>query len=131
VMPFLAVCYVIGGLASLGLPGFSGFVAEMTIFVGAFKNVDTFHRVATIIVVSSIVVTAVYILRVVGILLLGKIRNKDYEILTDAKWYERLSTGALIFGITAIGMAPLWLSDMINGGLGPIIQKLLVAGPTH
>jgi NADH-quinone oxidoreductase subunit M len=128
VMPFLAVAYVIGGLASLGLPGFSGFVAEMTIFVGAFKNADTFHRVATIIAVSSIVVTAVYILRVVGILLLGKIRNKDYELLTDAKWYERLSTGALIFGITAIGLAPLWLSDMINGGLGPIIQKLLLAG---
>src|SRR5450759_4899526 len=91
VMPFLGVAYVIGGLASLGLPGFSGFVAEMTIFVGAFQNVDTFHRVATIIVVSSIVVTAVYILRVVGILLLGKINNEHYEHLGDAKWYERVS----------------------------------------
>jgi NADH-quinone oxidoreductase subunit M len=131
VMPFLGVAYVIGGLASLGLPGFSGFVAEMTIFVGAFQNVDTFHRVATIIAVSSIVVTAVYILRVVGILLLGKINNEHYEHLSDAKWYERLSTGVLIFGITAIGMAPLWLSEMINGGLGPIIQRLLMASPVH
>jgi NADH-quinone oxidoreductase subunit M len=131
VMPFLGVAYVIGGLASLGLPGFSGFVAEMTIFVGAFQNVDTFHRVATIIVVSSIVVTAVYILRVVGILLLGKINNEHYEHLGDAKWYERLSTGVLIFGITAIGLAPLWLSEMISGGLGPIIQRLLMASPIH
>jgi NADH-quinone oxidoreductase subunit M len=126
VIPFLAVCYVIGGLASLGLPGFSGFVAEMTIFVGAFQNPDTFHRVATIIAVSSIVVTAVYILRVVGILLLGKIKNDHYLELTDAKWYERLSTGVLIFGITAIGVAPLWLSQMINGGLEPIIKRLLM-----
>ncbi|MCX6244453.1 MAG: NADH-quinone oxidoreductase subunit M [Bacteroidetes bacterium] len=131
VMPFLGVAYVIGGLASLGLPGFSGFVAEMTIFVGAFQNVDTFHRVATIIGVSSIVVTAVYILRVIGILLLGKIKNEHYEHLTDAKWHERLSTGVLIFGITAIGLAPLWLSEMISGGLGPIIQRLLLAGPVH
>jgi NADH-quinone oxidoreductase subunit M len=131
VMPFLAVCYVIGGLASLGLPGFSGFVAEMTIFVGAFQHADTFHRVATIIAVSSIVVTAVYILRVVGILLLGKIRNNDYETLTDARWYEKVSTGVLIFGIAAIGIAPLWLSNMINGGLGPLIQRLLLAGPVH
>ncbi len=131
VMPFLGVAYVIGGLASLGLPGFSGFVAEMTIFVGAFQNVDTFHRVATIIVVSSIVVTAVYILRVVGILLLGKINNEHYEHLGDAKWYERVSTGVLIFGITAIGLAPLWLSEMISGGLGPIIQRLLMASPIH
>ncbi len=131
VMPFLGVAYVIGGLASLGLPGFSGFVAEMTIFVGAFQNVDTFHRVATIIVVSSIVVTAVYILRVIGILLLGKINNEHYEHLGDAKWHERLSTGVLIFGITAIGLAPLWLSEMIHGGLGPIIQRLLMASPIH
>jgi NADH-quinone oxidoreductase subunit M len=129
VMPFLGVAYVIGGLASLGLPGFSGFVAEMTIFVGAFQHADTFHRVVTIIACSSIVVTAVYILRVVAILLLGKIKNDHYEILTDAKWYEKLSTGVLIFGITAIGMAPLWLSSMINNGLGPIIHKLLMVTP--
>lgn len=128
VMPFLAVCYVIGGLASLGLPGFSGFVAEMTIFVGAFQHADTFHRITTIIATASIVVTAVYILRVVGILLLGKINNEHYEHLTDAKWHEKLSTGVLIFGITAIGLAPLWLSEMINNGLGPVIQKLLTAG---
>jgi len=99
VMPFLAVAYVIGGLASLGLPGFSGFVAEMTIFVGAFQHADTFHRVATIIAASSIVVTAVYILRVIGILLLGKIRNEHYELITDAKWYERLSAGTLILAL--------------------------------
>jgi NADH-quinone oxidoreductase subunit M len=129
VMPFLAVAYVIGGLASLGLPGFSGFVAEMTIFVGAFQHADTFHRVATIIAASSIVVTAVYILRVVGILLLGKIRNEEYEKITDARWYDKMSVVALILGITLIGIAPLWLSNMINGGLAPIMQKLLSVAP--
>jgi NADH-quinone oxidoreductase subunit M len=118
-----------GGLASLGLPGFSGFVAEMTIFVGAFQHADTFHRIATIIAASSIVVTAVYILRVIAILLLGKINNDHYLHLTDAKWHEKLSTGVLIFGITAIGIAPLWLSEMINNGLGPIIHKLLATLP--
>ncbi len=38
IMPFLSVCYVIAGLANLGLPGLSGFIAEMTIFVGSFQN---------------------------------------------------------------------------------------------
>jgi NADH-quinone oxidoreductase subunit M len=101
----------------------------MTIFVGAFQNAGTFYRVATIIAASSIVVTAVYVLRVIGILLLGKIKNPEYEAITDAKWYDRISVAALIIGITLIGMAPLWLSDMINGGLGPIVQKLLAAAP--
>ncbi len=129
VMPFLAVAYVIAGLASLGLPGFSGFVAEMTIFVGSFQHPDTFHRVCTIIACASIVVTAVYVLRVVGVLLLGKIKNEEFEKITDAKWYDKMSVVALIAGITIIGTAPLWLSDMINGGLGPIVQKLLAAAP--
>jgi len=61
VIPFISVMYVIAGLASLGLPGFSGFMAEMQIFVGAFQHPDMFHRVATIITVSAIVVTAVYV----------------------------------------------------------------------
>ena len=125
VMPFLAVAYVIGGLASLGLPGFSGFVAEMTIFVGAFQHADVFHRVATIIAASSIVATAVYILRVVGMMLLGKINKPQYESITDARWDERLSTGILIFAIAAIGIAPLWLSDMITKGLLPVMEKVL------
>ena len=126
VIPFLSVVYVIAGLASLGLPGLSGFVAEMTVFVGAFQHADTFHRVVTIIVTTSIVITAVYILRVVGVLLLGPIKDEHYTHLTDAKWYERLSTVALVLMIAAIGLAPLWLSNMIQHSLVPVIQKLSV-----
>jgi NADH-quinone oxidoreductase subunit M len=124
VIPFLGVVYVIAGMASLGLPGFSGFVAEMTIFVGSFQHTDLFHRVVTIVATASIVITAVYILRVVGILLLGPIKNDHYLHLSDAVWYERISTITLVIAISAIGMAPLWLSNMINFSLAPIIQKL-------
>lgn len=126
VLPFLSVCYVIGGLASLGLPGLSGFVAEMTIFVGAFQHNDIFHRVATIIAVSSIVVTAVYILRVVGMLLMGPVRSEDYNDFPKAKWFEKIATVSLIIGILVIGLAPLWLSNMIWDSLGPIVDKLVL-----
>ena len=84
VMPFLSVCYVIAGLANLGLPGLSGFVAEMTIFVGSFAHTDMFHRVVTIIATTSIVITAVYILRLVGKVLYGNVENKEHLKLTDA-----------------------------------------------
>ena len=124
IIPFLGVAWVIGGLASLGLPGLSGFVAEMTVFIGAFQHTDVFHRVVTILAASSIVVTAVYILRVVGMLLFGPIKNEHFLHLEDAKWYERFSTITLIVSIAAIGLAPLWLSDMIGFSLGPIVQKL-------
>jgi len=130
VIPFISVAYVIAGLASLGLPGLSGFVAEMTIFVGAFQHPDLFHRVAILVVTTSIVITAVYILRVVGILLLGPVKNEHFQHLGDAKWYEKLSAGSLIVAIAGIGIAPLWLSDVIAGSLGPFVTRLtqVVAG---
>jgi NADH-quinone oxidoreductase subunit M len=122
VIPFLSVVYVIAGLASLGLPGLSGFVAEMTIFVGAFQEADTFHRVATIVACSSMVITAVYILRVVGILLLGPITNHHYNELKDATWFEKLSTITLVSAIVIIGMTPFWLSDLIREPLANILH---------
>jgi NADH-quinone oxidoreductase subunit M len=124
VIPFLSVAYVIAGLASLGLPGLSGFVAEMTVFIGAFQHPDLFHRVATIIATTSIVITAVYILRVVGKLLLGQIREKEYLEFPDAKWYERISVVVLILPIAIIGFYPSFLSSTVMDALNPIVERL-------
>lgn len=124
IMPFLAVCYVIAGMASLGLPGLSGFVAEMTIFVGSFQHEDMFHRVFTIAACCSIVITAVYILRVVGKLLLGPVYDEHHLTLTDAKWWERLSTVTLILCVAGIGCFPNWINDMIHNSFLPIIEVL-------
>ena len=109
------------GLANLGLPGLSGFVAEMTIFNGAFMDNDTFHRVVTIIACTSIVITAVYILRVVGKILYGTCTNEAHLRLSDATWDERLSVVCLVVAIAGMGLAPLWVSDMIRGSVSEII----------
>ena len=124
IMPFASVCYVIAGLASLGLPGLSGFVAEMTIFVGSFQHSDTFHRVLTIIATCSIVITAVYILRTVGKILYGPVQDPHHIGLSDATWYEKISAAGLIVCIAALGMFPSGVSEMINNSLAPIIERL-------
>ncbi|MEG1563154.1 MAG: NADH-quinone oxidoreductase subunit M [Bacteroides sp.] len=125
IMPFLSVCYVIAGLANLGLPGLSGFVAEMTIFVGSFQNPDAFHRTLTIIACTSIVITAVYILRLVGKILYGTCTNEHHRTLTDATWDERVAVICLIVCVAGIGLAPWWLSDMIGTSVTPVISALL------
>jgi len=124
VMPFLAVCYVIAGLANLGLPGFSGFVAEMTIFVGSFLHTDTFHRALVIIATTSIVITAVYILRLVGKILYGNHVNEHHLELTDATWDERFAVICLVLCIAGLGMAPWWINDMISESMLPVLQFL-------
>lgn len=120
IIPFLGVSFVIAGLASLGLPGLSGFVSEMTIFIGSFENADLFRRVLTIIAISSIVVTAVYILRMVGKFLYGPVQDPHHNELTDAVWYERLAVVILIAGIAYIGLYPLGLSNMLSDSLALI-----------
>lgn len=125
IMPFLSVGYVIAGLANLGLPGFSGFIAEMTIFVGSFENEGTFHTACTIIACCSIVVTAVYILRVVGKILFQEVADPHYLTLTDATWDERFSVCCLIFSVAALGLAPMWASNVINNAVGPILDVIM------
>jgi NADH-quinone oxidoreductase subunit M len=121
-MPFLSVCYMIAGLASLGLPGLSGFAAELTIFFGAWKNSDVFHRVLTIVAVSSIVITAVYILRVVGQLLMGTLRPADAALYQPAAWHEKLSTGVLVAALFVIGLVPVWLAELIRDNLNVYLK---------
>ena len=121
IMPFLSVGYVIAGLANLGLPGLSGFVAEMTIFVGSFQNNDGFHRACTLIACTSIVITAVYILRVVGKILYGKCTNEHHLALTDATWDERVAVICLICAVAGLGLAPFWVSDMIHGSVDSVL----------
>ena len=125
IMPFLAVCYVIAGFASLGLPGLSGFVAEMTIFVGSFEHADMFHRVFTIVACCSIVITAVYILRVVGKLLFGPVQDKHHLELTDATWWERTATATLIVSVAAIGCFPNFFADLIRTTFSPEIFTVI------
>ena len=126
VMPFAAVCYVIAGFASLGLPGLSGFVAEMNIFIGSFEHADMFRRVLTIIAASSIVVTAVYILRTVGKVFYGPVSNPEHLKLSDASWYEKVSAVLLIVCIAAIGVWPSAVQHIIWDSLKLVVEQIKI-----
>lgn len=123
VMPFITTVFFIVGLCSLGLPGLSGFVAEMTVFMGSWENADAFHRIATIIACMSIVVTAVYILRAIGQVAMGPIKE-NFSQLPDAKWNEKLAAGILVLAIVAIGVVPGWLNDLVRPAAEVIMQKI-------
>ena len=122
----MTVLFIVG-LCSLGLPGFSGFVAEMTVFMGSWQVADTAYRIATIAACMSIVVTAVYILRAIGKTAMGPITNQNFSLIKDASWSEKLAAALLVTGIVAIGIAPFWLNDLLQPGSEVIIKKLETA----
>lgn len=125
-IPFIGTAFIIAGLCSLGLPGFSGFVSEMTVFVGSWARAGVFYKVATILAASSIVVTAVYILRAVGFAIWGTIKNVEFKQLTDATWNERFAVILLVAGIVFIGTMPYWLTDLISPDVQEIAKRLVL-----
>jgi NADH-quinone oxidoreductase subunit M len=122
-MPFISTVFVIAGLCSLGLPGFSGFVAEMTVFMGSWQNPDGAYRLATVLSGASIVVTAVYILRATGRAIMGPISN-EHALLTDATWNEKLAAVLLIAGILIIGLAPFLINHLIMPSTDAIMFQM-------
>ncbi len=129
VTPFIGTVFFIAGLCSLGLPGLSGFAAEMTVFMGAWQNPDMWYRFATIAACASIVVTAVYILRALGKVMWGKLELKDHEhvAFADAAWNEKLAAVILIAGIVVIGVAPFLLQQLLSPAADTISKQILRA----
>lgn len=122
-LPFITTVLFLVGLCSLGLPGLSGFVAEMTVFTGSWQRPDMFSRVATVLACISIVVTAVYILRAVTRTVMGPVKE-EFKHITDAGWNEKLAVFILMAGILAIGMAPFWLNGLVSPEAAVIMQKI-------
>jgi len=119
-MPVIATVMVIAGLASLGLPSMSGFVAEAMVFLGTVDK----HAAATILGVTGILLTAGYILWMVERVFFGP-RSPRWEGLGDATaWWERIPMAALVAVILAVGIYPATLVDVIDNGIQPIISRL-------
>ncbi len=123
IMPFISTIFVIAGLCSLGLPGLSGFVAEMTVFMGSWQNPDAVYRTATMLACASIVVTAVYILRATGKAIMGPL-NETYNGLTDATWNEKLAAVILLSGILLMGIAPFLINQLIAPATTAIMEQV-------
>jgi len=124
VMPFLGVCYMIGGMAGLGLPGLAGFIAEIQVFVGAFTDASTSHRVMTVLAASSVVTTAVYLLRALTKMLYGPLQDPHHAELTDATFVERVPLVILVFFLAFAGMFPGWMIKLIAPSVAPIVARL-------
>lgn len=120
VMPFAAVMFILGGLSSMGMPGFAGFWAEFNIFIGVWES----YPLIAVIAAISIPITAAYILRAVVQVFFDEVKFKEFLHLPKLTWQEY--TGGIILAIILIGVGvyPGILTEMINTGVEPVVQQL-------
>jgi len=118
-MPRIAIGFMIAGLASLGLPGLSGFVAEFQVFVGSFK----YNQPVAIVAIFGVVITAVYVLRVIRKVFFGEF-NERWSDLEDATGVDFIPIAVLVGVIVFVGLIPAPLVNLINNGVVPLMTKV-------
>jgi NADH-quinone oxidoreductase subunit M len=117
VMPFAAVAFIIGGLVSMGMPGFSGFIAEFPIFMGLWDRYPWIAIVAAI----SIAITAAYILRAVGRVFFGEIPAELEGHMHDIKPSEKLALAVLCVIMVGVGIFPGVIVPMVQSGVNQVL----------
>src|SRR5256886_15122511 len=131
-LPFAAVTFVIASVASMGLPGFSGFVAELQVLIGAWHSFPTL----TVFAGTGILVGVAYTLRVLQKAFFGETgrspadsRQRSPGEFQPISIPERLGAVLLMAATLAIGLYPRLLLDLIGPSLNsPFFDGLRKAG---
>ncbi len=141
-LPFAAVTFVIAGLASMGMPGFSGFPAELTILIGTWKVSPLWALLAAV----GVLVAAAFTLRVVAVAFFGKV-EPDVSVgldrashaeqpggdaglhLSPITFAEKSGTVLLLAATLYVGLFPGTLLAWIEPALrSPLFQAALKGG---
>ncbi len=147
-MPYIAVAFIIGGFTSMGMPGLSGFAAELPIFLGLWNAKTSavvhdypswmqwltnlslqpwfFPAIATLSAIS-IVVTAAYVLRAVQKVFFGEISPEHDHHVGDVTTLDKIAATILCSFMIIIGVYPSIMASLIDSGVTPILKLLGVA----
>ena len=119
-MPVIVVVFTIAGLASLGLPSTSGFVAEFLVFVGSFASgIVPWIEGYTLLGVVGVALTAGYILWMLQRVFYGPPQEK-FNGVADADNLERVYMIIFVVVIMLVGVYPAILTDVFKLGVAPI-----------
>ena len=124
-MPFTATTFVIAALASMGMPGFSGFPAELTILIGTWSTSPWWTFAAAV----GVLIAAAFTLRVMQLAFFGQTKTTgDEPSYAPLTWPEK--TGAILLLATTIlfGLRPDILLNWIEPALQSPLMSALIKG---
>ncbi|MCZ8514838.1 NADH-quinone oxidoreductase subunit M [Paenibacillus filicis] len=105
-VPFISGILLVSGMASLGLPGLSGFISEFLAFLGLFQT----KPVVTAVGALGIILTAVYVLRGILSITYGPLKT-ELPAMRDARLIEAIPMITLVAFIVVLGIYPSVLSE--------------------
>ena len=128
-MPFLGFTFGLAAFASIGLPGFANFAAELPIFFGAFSHAGkslafSNFQITTIIGLWGVVISAVYMLRGYRAAFLGE-TDKHWAGLTDLCSCVRPAILLLLAVLLVAGFRPQLFLNLVT----PTIKAIVLAVP--
>lgn len=121
--PVLAALFVAGTFASIGLPGFANFWAELTIFVALWK----FSAPITVLAIAGVIISAIYGLRAAAAVFFGPATARMTEVAAhhptvDLRWSEKIPALILLAALLLVGLWPKSMTAPINDSLTTKVQ---------
>ena len=116
-MPWVTAAFIVGGLVSMGMPGLSGFAAEFPIFMGVWKVSPWVAIIASI----SIVITASYIIRIIGQVFFGKMPEYEHHF-GDVTKLDKVALISLSIVMILIGVYPAIMDRLVSSGVENILR---------
>jgi NADH-quinone oxidoreductase subunit M len=131
VLPWPAVAFIVGGLVSMGMPGFSGFTAELPIFMGVWKAGQTiapYYRIIAIISATGIVITAAYVFRIVQKVFFGEYDAEKWHDMRPITALDKVALIILTGILILVGVYPQIMAPLIESAVKPLIYTLTMGG---
>ncbi len=119
-MPVYTALMTLFAMASLGLPGMSGFISEFMIFIGSFPSYPVYVGIA----VLGVVLTAAYILRMVQKVFLGEFDISRWGHLTEINAREIICVAPLAVLTIFLGVYPKPLADIMQATLENLVMLM-------
>lgn len=112
-VPLASSMFIVAGLCGMGVPGFASFWAELLVFIAAIQTYPVLGTLA----VAGLVITAAFMLRVLGRAMFGP-RNRQWDHLVDASPWNLFPRAVLVGVLMLFGFFPNLILDMIRASGG-------------
>jgi NADH-quinone oxidoreductase subunit M len=119
-MPLITTGMVFAGFASLGLPSMAGFIAEVTVFIGAFERFEW----VVVFSILGVVLSAGYILWMLERVVFGPVKHTWDELTDQRHWWEHVTVAGLAALILLLGVYPSFVLEQIEPAIADIAVRL-------